>query len=552
MKTTQAAPVAAPETGASAGRQSAWDDVARLLLPAVALAVLALCVFLHVYRLGATPGWDPQEGYNLDIAWNLAHGHLRLFALSSAFAQHPPLFYLQLAVSIHLFGYGITAVRALAALYAVLTCAALLVVGRRMLGWGPALWAGAVFTIAPLVLANTRWGYSYAQLMFVGVLCLGAAWRWLETGGDRRWLLAAALLAGLAAFSDYEGVAWIVFVALLALRRGWRESALAFVSGACVPIIGLLACLVAAPTVFTADVTDTLGRAAGGNLLLQLIELLVNYYRFLSLDVWVLLGVVGLFLIRPARARNVLLGATAVLALTVLKVRDVGTSIHTAVPLLPLLALGAGVALDLALRTLYGWCIGWVVPLLRRNGAVPIALEPPYTNAPRLARLAATALVFVVVVAPVGLALASDGAGLASSLATRQDATLATPTAATATARFIAVHARPGDLVLASSEVAWMFDAPPGDPSLRGADLLQTLAQAGHPASFYPTGLPRSRWAYDVSLGSARYVVVDDLLRALAKPGQVDALAPLLQQVEHWPIAYTSGQYTVYARPGSD
>lgn len=552
MKTTQAAPVAAPETGASAGRQSAWDDVARLLLPAVALAVLALCVFLHVYRLGATPGWDPQEGYNLDIAWNLAHGHLRLFALSSAFAQHPPLFYLQLAVSIHLFGYGITAVRALAALYAVLTCAALLVVGRRMLGWGPALWAGAVFTIAPLVLANTRWGYSYAQLMFVGMLCLGAAWRWLETGGDRRWLLAAALLAGLAAFSDYEGVAWIVFVALLALRRGWCESALAFVSGACVPIIGLLACLVAAPTVFTADVTDTLGRAAGGNLLLQLIELLVNYYRFLSLDVWVLLGVVGLFLIRPARARNVLLGATAVLALTVLKVRDVGTSIHTAVPLLPLLALGAGVALDLALRTLYGWCIGWVVPLLRRNGAVPIALEPPYTNAPRLARLAATALVFVVVVAPVGLALASDGAGLASSLATRQDATLATPTAATATARFIAVHARPGDLVLASSEVAWMFDAPPGDPSLRGADLLQTLAQAGHPASFYPTGLPRSRWAYDVSLGSARYVVVDDLLRALAKPGQVDALAPLLQQVEHWPIAYTSGQYTVYARPGSD
>ena len=54
-----------------------------------------------------------------------------------------------------------------------------------------------------------------------------------------------------------------------------------------------------------------------------------------------------------------------------------------------------------------------------------------------------------------------------------------------------------------------------------------------------------------MSLGSARYVVVDDLLRALAKPGQVDALGPLLQQVEQWPIAYTNGQYTVYERPGS-
>src|SRR5512146_1866201 len=82
-----------------------------------ALGVLALCLGLHVYRLGQTPGWDPQEGYNLDLAWNLLHGRLRLFAMTQAFAQHPPLFYLQLALSIRLFGYGIVAVRALAGLY---------------------------------------------------------------------------------------------------------------------------------------------------------------------------------------------------------------------------------------------------------------------------------------------------------------------------------------------------------------------------------------------------------------------------------------------------
>lgn len=551
METAKRTPVEACEVSVvEVARDTTRRDASWYALAAVALAILALSVVLHVYRLSASPGWDPQEGYNLDIAWNLAHGRLRLFALTSAFAQHPPLFYLQLVFSIRLFGYSITAVRALAAAYAVLTCAALLVVGRRMLGWGPTLWAGAVFTVAPIALANTRWGYSYAQLTFVGVLCLGAAWRWLETG-ERRWLLIAALLAGLAAFSDYEGVAWILFVTLLALRRGWRESVRALAVGACVPITGLLVCLAAAPAVFAADFADTFGRAAGGNLVVQGIELLVNYYRFLSLDVWVLLGIVGLFLIRPARTRNVLLGATAVLALTVLKVRDVGTSYHTAVPLLPLLALGAGVALDLALRTLYGWCIGWVAPLVRNDGPALAALEPPYAAAPRLAKLAATALVFVVLVTPLGLALASDGAGLASSLSTRQDAVLATPTDARATAHFVSTHARAGDLVLASPEIAWMFDAPDDSPSVRGADLLQTVAQGGKPASFYPAGLVRSRWAYDVSLGSARYVVVDDLLRALAKPGQVDALGPLLAQVERWPIAYTSGQYTVYERPGA-
>lgn len=551
MEQVTVAPEPASRTNAAdAGR--ARRDATRLALPTIAIAILALCVCLHVYRLNATPGWDPQEGYNLDIAWNLAHGRLRLFALTTAFAQHPPLFYLQLVLSFRIFGYSILAVRAVAATYAVLTCAALLAVGRRILGWGPALWAGAVFCVAPIALANTRWGYSYAQLMFVGVVCLGAAWRWLETGGDRRWLVAAALLAGLAAFSDYEGVAWLLFVALLplALRHGWRESVLALGMGACVPIIGLLVCFIVAPAAFTADAVDTFGRAAGGNLVLQGIALLVNYYRFLSLDVWVLLGVVGLFLVWPARARTFLLGAVATLALTVLKVRGVGTSFHTAVPLLPLLALGAGVSLDLALRTLYGWCVGWVVQLLPgRDNVTQEALRPPYDGAPRLAKLAATALVFVVVVAPVGLALASDGAGLASSLSTRQDTTLGSPVDASATAHYIAGHARPGDLVLASPEIAWMVDAPDSQPALRGADLLQTLAQAGQSAAFYPSNLPRSRWSYDVSLTSARYVIVDDLLRQLEKPGQVDALAPLLAQVKRWPAVYTSGQYTVYERP---
>ena len=83
----------------------------QLALGGVGLAILALALYFHSTRLGATPGWDPQEGYNLDLAWNLAHGRLRLFALTSAFAQHPPLFYLQLVLAIRVFGYGIVAVR---------------------------------------------------------------------------------------------------------------------------------------------------------------------------------------------------------------------------------------------------------------------------------------------------------------------------------------------------------------------------------------------------------------------------------------------------------
>ena len=194
---------------------------------ALAAALLALCVWFHLWRLAQTPGRDPQEGYNLDLAWNLLHGHLRLFALTQDFAQHPPLFYLQLALGIRLFGYNLLAVRALAALYALLTCGALLLIGARLLGAGAALWGATVYIVAPVMLANTRWGYSYSMLAFVGPLCLWAAWESLAASDPlaaRRWLLVAAGLAGLAAFSDYVGVAWIVFVALVGLTRDWRRN----------------------------------------------------------------------------------------------------------------------------------------------------------------------------------------------------------------------------------------------------------------------------------------------------------------------------------------
>ena len=514
----------------------------------VGIALLALCVFFHLYRLGQTPGWDAQEGYNLDTAWNLLHGRLRLFALTSDFAQHPPLFYLQLALAIRLFGYNILALRALTALYAILTCGAILLIGRRILGVAPALWAAAVYTVAPVLLANTRWGYSYTQLAFVGLLCLWAAWQYQQSPA-RRWLVIAALLAGLAAFSDYEGIAWIVFVALAVWhaegRAGWRRGLLALAIGAGVLLVGLLACLIAAPGVFVADFGTTLTRAGGGNPLVQTLDLLINYYRLLAYDPWLLLGVIGLFLIPRSQPRGFLLGATALLALVTLKVRDIGPSLHTVVPLLPLLALGAGVALDLAVRRLDGWLTRWLAPLFARASA----LQGSKTGQSLLLRFAVTLIVFVVVVSPVAIATASDAAGLASTLATRQDAQLTIPADTQAVANYIYAHAQPGDLTLASPAVAWMFDGPPNAPSLRGADILQLLAQSGQAAAFYPAGLSADRWAYRVTLGAARYVVVDDLIRQLAAPNQLPALIPLLRTVERWAAVYIRGQYVVYARP---
>jgi 4-amino-4-deoxy-L-arabinose transferase-like glycosyltransferase len=545
-----------------------------------AVGVLALAVFLHVYRLSATPGWDPQEGYNLDIAWNLLHGRLRLFGLTSAFAQHPPLFYLQLALVIRVFGYSIGALRGLVAFYSVLTCAAMMLFSKRLLGTGPALWAGLVFTGAPLFLANTRWGYTYAQLMFVAVLCAWALWRYSETR-SRRALLVAASLAGLAVLSDYEGIAMVVVTVLIAWRVRPRDALSAAGIALGIPATGMLACFAVAPAVFGPDLLDTFARASGTSLALSAINLLVNYFRLVTLDVWVLLGIVGLFLVGSRRARVLLLATTSMLALVVLKVRDVGPSFHTAVPLLPFLALGTGVALDAAIRHLYAWILS-----LMPHAAPPDAdaytgpSQPAFpsrsssTLTPDLFRLPdvwhaldrravlqrgrnalAALAVFVVVVSPLAIALAGDVAGLASTLPTRQDAILASPADAQAVAEYVLAHAAPGDLTLGSPQVVWMLDQPDdasGHPrSIYAADMLQALAYQGQAAAFYPAGLPAYRWAFPVSLAHARFVILDTMLVRLSAPNEVPGLAAMLATVRAWPVVYRRGDFTVYANPSA-
>jgi hypothetical protein len=435
-----------------------------------------------------------------------------------------------------------SAIRLLVAAYAVLTDAALFFVGRRLVGTGAAIWSMLVYTVAPVILVNTRWGYSYAELALMGLLCLGSAWHYRQTG-DRKWLWLSAALAGLATFSDYEGIAWVAFVVLVALARSsnphrWRDSGIALGIGVGLPLFGLLIALVLAPGVLLADLATTLGRAAGGNPVEQLILLLLNYSQFLSLDAWLLLGFVGLFL-APARVRGFLLGAAAVLAVVVLKVREIGLSLHTVVPLLPILALGAGIAFDAGLPLLYRWLLVWITGLFGGS------------EHERFARVLAAVIVFTAIVSPVAMVMASDAAGLATSLQTRQDMLLGTPGDAQAVANYVFAHAASGDLVLASPELAWMFDSPDQSPRTRGADILQTLAQSGLSASFYPAGLPPSRWEFNVSLAHARYVVVDNLLRQLAEPGQLPALQPLLRQAESWPRVFSRGQYAVYSQPPS-
>ena len=506
-------------------------------------AILALALAFHIIHLAQTPGWDGDEGYNLDIAWNLLHGRLRMFALTAAFVQHPPLFYLILAGAIRLFGYSMLTLRALAVFYSLLTTGLLLLLGRRMVGPGPAIWAALAFTIAPLALANTRWGYTYSLLMLLAFLGIYCCWRYLETR-SRRWLLFAAVLGALAILSDYEGAFLPLLLILAAWRVRRRDALIAAGIGFGIPLLTALGLLAATPSTFLSDLAFTASRAAGGNLIVQALNVIINLQHLLSLDVWVILGLIGLWFIRDARLRGLVFAALALMLIAILKVRDLNPYFHSGVPLLPWLALGAGLAIDRAITTLYAWLNGWWDSLFGVAGRT-------YRWLAKIRRFSIALVLFLALISPLGITIAADSAGIATTLHTRIDFSLAnSPADAQQTASYILTHAQPGDVVLCSPQIAWMLDNPEDasgqETGILAADPLQSVAYTGQAIAFYPPNLGQNRFDFNPSIAHARYAIVDNLWRALAQPDQAPQLQPLLDRVERWPAVYHIGEYTIY------
>jgi len=73
----------------------------------ILLVLVAISAYLRYVNLGHNPGWDADEGYHLNVAWNLSEGRLLKYAINNTFVDHPPLFFLILVPAVWLFGQDI-------------------------------------------------------------------------------------------------------------------------------------------------------------------------------------------------------------------------------------------------------------------------------------------------------------------------------------------------------------------------------------------------------------------------------------------------------------
>lgn len=513
----------------------------------MAAATVALAALFRLPRLAVTPGWDGDEGYNIQIAWQLLHGRAQAFSLSYAFVQHPVLFYALLAPLLQAFGRELWVARMVTATAGALVTgtvylAATVACGRRL-----AVLSALAFACSPFIIAYNRLAYTYNLLLLWSALALFLVLYGDRTG--RHWAFWAAATAGaLALLTDQEGVFLPLFVAGCAWPNR-RRAGLALGMGLLPAVTAAAMALAWQPEAALADWRHTLwrtvalpeaattGRSGPGALITSLATALarwvINYLHLLRAEWWWPAAVAGLFALRPIAVRRRLLGLTALMLMPVLALRELEPFFRTAIPLLLPAAWGLGALLHAGIDAVYetlGAGSG------RQDHARQVrALWPP--------RLAAAALVALAVVLPLGLE-AGRAAGalvLPGGYTTRIDWALAFEhDAARVAAAFVNDRTQPQDAVLVSPHVSWLYQA-------QVTDFFQAIAWRGEAVAFYPAGMPPTRFVFSASLEHVRYAVLDGYMdRWATESGQV---ARLQNELSAWPLELRAGPYRVHRRP---
>ncbi|MGN6684258.1 MAG: ArnT family glycosyltransferase [Devosia sp.] len=189
----------------------------------VAQVAVALLLLLKLYAATAIPP-------NGDEAYYWMWGQ----KLDWSYLDHPPLHSWLLGVMSHLFGWNLFALRGLTWLTLGGTLWIFWLWAKRLQPADPPAWfwpSAAIYLASPMFFLMSSIAFHDHLLI---LLCLASAHcllvfveRWERTGGDWRWLYAAATLLGLAMLTKYNGallgLGFAIFLAVSRpLRPLWR------------------------------------------------------------------------------------------------------------------------------------------------------------------------------------------------------------------------------------------------------------------------------------------------------------------------------------------
>ena len=525
-----------PPTGVGVGSRRTLRPLYLLL----ALLILGLTAYVRLAHRADNPGWYTDEGTHLAIAQQLLQGRVQYLALnqSTLLAGRLPLFDLLLAGLLRVGGDEMSLLRALTGSLGVVSVGLLHWATRRATrDPALALLAALMLAIYPRAVLYSRFGFSYNLLTPLVLLAYLGLYEYLNTT-RRGWLALAALSIGVGAISDLLTWTFLAPLAVVISARRQRDLLWALPLSA-LPFIGLYATpmLVSAPQAFLFDSRFILSRLSAASLPQQFATLADNYATLLSQDGWIVCGLIGLFLIQPARlGRLSLLFFLLPLTLMGRSLALYSLSAYYLIPLLPFLALGLAALIRYGAPHVWKVVSGALSALLNRWG---YPLNEPKWKLPVTA--GAAILCGLLIATPFVMSIKSTLEQARNRFSTGIDEFLINPADARAAAAFVNHRVNADDLIIASPGLAWLLHG-------HVADFQVAMAAEGQATAHLPADIPADRFAFDARYTQARFVVVDNLWRNWAAVN-IPAVAEMLQVVESWPLVFQVGEIAVHRNP---
>jgi 4-amino-4-deoxy-L-arabinose transferase-like glycosyltransferase len=509
------------------------------------LFFLGIGAFFRFTNLRSSPGWYPDEGYFIDFASHLAGGRWEFFGVVNApmLLQRPPLFVEILAGLFKLFGADILILRQYTATCSLLTMLVVFFFTREAFGKRLAFLTLGLLAIWPWIVAYNRMGFTYNQLSLFVALALYACWKYASSQ-RAAWLLAACAAAGLAISTDFLGAIAPLTVAVTALLYNRRWLVPAILLPMIILTLVTLPAYLANPAYFLPDLSGIASSRGDISLANQILNLLFNYGELIRRETWIILGLIGLFLLPANRGRNLVWFVVGVSLLVIIRtITPVGYSLHYLIHLFPWIVLGIAAFFERA----FFWVYSRVLDALNDLKTFLPKLLQPLAKKPAwdaLTRLCATLILFYLLLVPVvwmflNTVVQSVYGGYVIFTG-ENDLTLAQERDVEAVNAFLRGAASPDDLIVGPSHILWSV---PG----RKTELATTLLfQKGHEEDIETLG--SERFAYPQALENARFVILHPLTRKLTVRLYQD-LDEVIAKVEQWPLVYQSGEIEVYENP---
>lgn len=177
------------------------------IIPIAIIVIIAIVV--RVINLEGYPTWHVDEGYYIQLSWNIFHGYWG----EAQWAPHffPPLYPVLLGISETIFEKSYFMARILGVIFGTISVVIIYLIGLKLYNRFIGLLAAYILAIAGLLINRMVVMDNGVELFFL--LTILSYIKSKETATNR-WTYLTAIFAGLAFLSKYQGIVAIIFLVI--------------------------------------------------------------------------------------------------------------------------------------------------------------------------------------------------------------------------------------------------------------------------------------------------------------------------------------------------